>query len=284
MKASELMDLIKPYQDHDDISFEQMKLIFGEESKFDIRKFYKKINVLDHGFVELIDGPAEDPRLKIVNAARVSFAKESKELSEKDEKLVNFLFDSGHFSTFRHSYFTFRIKAPLFVVYHQWWKYQIGSEWINSEEDLMGFKSAEVKLPSTDWNQMSFRYVEVEPVFYIPNEIRKQSSQNKQGSFGKLEFIKNGENSIKYYEESCMLLYDRYKYLVDSGAAKEQCRGLLPPCIYSECIWTASLQTLLFFLSQRLKEDSQFEIRQYALALVSILKPLLEPLTIVKAS
>src|SRR5580698_2905750 len=83
--------------------------------KFDVTKMFRKIDVLDHGHVELFDAMILDPRLKVANAARVSYKKESKEYSEKDAKLVKFLFDHGHFSTYRHSYFSFRIKAPLFV-------------------------------------------------------------------------------------------------------------------------------------------------------------------------
>ena len=103
--------------------------------EFNISDYFKKIEVLDHGSVELIDGMVSDPRIKIVNAARVSFNKEVQELSEKDAKLIEFLFKNEHFSTFRHSYFSFRIVAPL-TVFRQWWKYQIGSEWIENEGNI----------------------------------------------------------------------------------------------------------------------------------------------------
>ena len=73
-----------------------------ENNQFNIKDYFKSIPVLDKGYVELIDGMVTDPRLKIVNAARVSFNKESKELSDKDVKLINFLKEHGHLSTFRH--------------------------------------------------------------------------------------------------------------------------------------------------------------------------------------
>src|SRR5262245_44326874 len=91
-----------------------------------------KVPVLDKGYLELIDWMGTGPRLKIVNSARVSFLKESRTFSEKDAGLVNFLYQHGHFSTFRHSYFSFRIKAPL-LVFRQWWKYQIGCDWVENE-------------------------------------------------------------------------------------------------------------------------------------------------------
>src|SRR5258706_256991 len=78
--------------------------------------------------------------------------------------------------------------------------------------------------------------------------------------------LSNGEDPVSYFEQSCQLMYDRYQYMITSGAAKEQSRALLPQNIYSECMWTCSLQCIMYFLHQRLKSDAQFEIRQYALA------------------
>lgn len=235
---------------------------------FDVTKYFNYKPVLDLGYVELIDGMVTNPMLKVVNAARVSFLKESKELSDKDEKLIKYLIDHEHFSTLRHSYFTFRIKAPL-AVYRQWWKYQIGSDWLESEN------VGSIEIPDTSWNEASFRYVDVEPQFYIPDSIRIQSKDNKQGSSGKLEILNNGEDPILYFKSACQHQYERYRMMVDSGGAKEQARLLLPQNIYSECIWTCSLQTILYFLHQRLKEDAQYEIRQYAQAVKQIIEPLL---------
>lgn len=99
---------------------------------FDIKEHFRKEDVLDHGKVELIDGMVSHPVLKVVNSARVSFNKEASSLEEKDIKLVKYLIEHEHFSTLRHSYFSFRVKAPL-AVFRQWWKYQIGSQWIENE-------------------------------------------------------------------------------------------------------------------------------------------------------
>ena len=242
-------------------------------SNFDIKQFFAKIQVLDKGHIEFFDGMVQDPRLKIVNAARVSFSKEVSDLTEKDIKLIDFLYKHEHFSTFRHSFFSFRVKAPL-LVFRQWWKYQISSEWIENEN------IGTIEIPETNWNESSGRYVEFKPEFYIPQEIRIQSKNNKQGSEGRLTNLQNGEDPVKFFEDSCNVLYDRYSYMVKSGAAKEQARCLLPQNIYSECVWTCSLQCLLYFLHQRLKTDAQFEIREYARATLTLIKPLLAPLDI----
>lgn len=238
---------------------------------FQISDYFAKISVLDHGSVELIDGMLQNPCLKIVNSARVSFLNEVQELSEKDLKLIKFLYKHEHFSTFRHSYFSFRLVAPI-MVFRQWWKYQIGSDW--SENESLGA----VQMPETNWNEASGRYVEFEPSFYVPSEIRIQSQNNKQGSHGKLEKLSNGADPVEFFRQSCLRQYQDYELLVASGAAKEQCRGLLPQNIYSQCIWTCSLQCLLYFLHQRLKSDAQMEIRLYAQAVWQIVKPMLEPL------
>jgi len=243
-------------------------------SNFNVADYFGTRKVLDKGHIELIDGMVCDPKLKIVNAARVSFNKQVSELTEKDIKLITFLHTHEHYSTFRHSYFSFRIKAPL-LVFKQFWKYQIGCDWIENEN------VGTIEMPETNYNEMSGRYVQFQPEFYIPEEIRIQSKNNKQGSEGKLLSLPDGEDPVVYFEQSCNLLYERYKYMTDAGAAKEQARALLPVNIYSECIWTCSLQCLLYVLHQRLKSDAQFEIRQYALALLSLVSPILEPLKIV---
>ncbi len=243
------------------------------KQEFDIKKFFKSLPILDKGSIELFDGMVQDPRLKIVNAARVSFNKESFELSEKDIKLINFLFKHEHYSTFRHSYFSFRVKAPL-STFRQWWKYQIGCDWVENEN------VGTIELPGTNFNETSGRYVEFEPEFYIPHEIRMQSKNNKQGSFGKLEFLENGEDPVKFFEQSCLKQYQDYLYMVKSGAAKEQCRYLLPQNIYTECVWTASLQCIIYVLHQRLKDDAQYEIREFAKGLYQLIKPILEPVAL----
>lgn len=235
---------------------------------FEMKNLLRKQDVLDKGYIELIDGMVTHPMLKIVNSARVSFLKESKDLTDKDQKLIKFLIEHEHFSTLRHSYFSFRIKAPICVM-RQWWKYQVGSQWIENEN------VGSIEILDTSWNEASGRYVEFKPEFYIPKEIRVQSKNNKQGSFGKLNALLSGVDPVNFFKNVCEFQYENYLRLVESGAAKEQARMILPQNIYTECIWTCSLQTILFFLHQRLKEDAQWEIRQYASALKELMQPLI---------
>lgn len=232
---------------------------------FDITKLFKKISVLDHGHVELIDGTVIEPKLKIVNAARVSFSKESKEYSPKDAKLVKFLFDHGHFSTYRHSYFSFRIKAPLFV-FRQLWKYQVGSEW-EAEEEI----GHSIVIPNTSWNEQSFRYVEPPVEFYVPTIVRGQSASNKQGSSSEEIQSIEGQSPQQLITQATTSAFETYNKLIAGGVAKEIARSILPPNIYSECIWTCSLQTLIHVFQQRLKNDAQFETREFAWATYELL-------------
>src|SRR5690242_11461812 len=106
------------------------------------------LNVLDHGYVRLVDVMGTD--LSVVNAARASFAKESKEFSQSDARLVSFLAKNGHMSPFRHAFATFEIKAPFMVV-RQHWKYVVGSDHTMDA-----------------WNESSRRYVTEDVEFYIP--------------------------------------------------------------------------------------------------------------------
>jgi thymidylate synthase (FAD) len=161
-------------------------------------------------------------------------------------------------------------------VFRQWWKYQIANSW-QENENIGSIQSYE-----TNWNEMSGRYVEFEPDFYIPEEIRIQSKNNKQGSSGRLVCLTGGQDPVEFFRQTCQNTYEAYKYMVSSGAAKEQCRALLPQNIYSECIWTVSMQGLLYFLHQRLKSDAQWEIRQFALAVADLMMPMLEPIKIIE--
>lgn len=238
-------------------------------SKFNMEQYLNGMPVLDHGCVELIDGMLMDPLLKIVKSARVSFLGDTTELEDKDLKLIRYLKEHEHFSTFRHSYFTFRVKAPL-MVFRQWWKYQVGSSWEERDEPETGA----IAIPETNWNEQSFRYTVSDCEFYIPTEIRKQSKNNKQGSEGKLELI-DGQDPVEMFRASCFRQFADYEKMVEAGAAKEQIRMLLPQNIYSSCYWTCSLQTIIFFLHQRLKDDAQWEIRQFALAVHDLIKPVL---------
>lgn len=209
-----------------------------------------EIKVLDHGYVRLTDTLGTD--LSIVNAARVSFDKESSEFSERDAKLLTFLVKEGHTSPFRHAALTFEVYAPLFVA-RQWWKYAVASTHIDDQNG---------------WNESSRRYITENEVFYepAPNQWRSAPENSKQGSGAVLEESIGEEWSerLEYMNSTALAMYDR---ALDAGIAPEQARLFLPAYgMYVRWRWTVSLEGVLHFLDQRLGHDAQVEIQEYARA------------------
>lgn len=212
--------------------------------------------VLDHGYVRLVDHMGSD--LTVVNAARVSYAKESKELNDRDIRLIKYLAREGHTSPFRHAILQFEIYAPLMVA-RQWWKYIVGSAHQEGTGDSL-----------EAWNESSRRYITEEPVFYVPKEWRSKPENSKQGS-GDLVELKIGEKHtkelIEYIEEGIK----KYEQALEDGICAEQARLFLPAYgMYVRWYWTASLQSVAHFLDQRLAHDAQKEIQQYAKAILKL--------------
>ncbi|MBX4152441.1 FAD-dependent thymidylate synthase [Paenibacillus lautus] len=214
----------------------------------------KKIDVLDKGYVRLVDVMGTD--LSPVNAARVSYAKESKEFTEKDEKLLKFLAREGHTSPFRHAFMQFEVYAPLMVA-RQWWKYVVGSDHTMDS-----------------WNESSRRYITEEPEFYVPqaDEWRSTPDNSKQGS-GEPISIVHGTGFTDYLMASIEEAERAYKIALDAGICAEQARLFLPAYgMYVRWYWSTSLQGVCHFLSQRLEHDAQKEIQDYAKAVLELAK------------
>ena len=151
--------------------------------------------------VNLIDVMGTD--LSVVNAARVSFAKVSNELSDKDEKLIKYLAKHNHWSPFGHASLQFRIKAPIFVA-RQLVKHQVGLV----------------------WNEVSRRYVDDEPEFYIPSEWRLKADDKKQGS---------SDETIEYNLGSTLeFIKTTYQNMLKANIAPEMARMILPQNLYTE--------------------------------------------------
>jgi thymidylate synthase (FAD) len=204
------------------------------------------IEVLDSGYVRLIDVMGSD--LSVVNAARASFAKESAEMSPADERLINFLVRENHMSPFRHAFMTFEFKAPLMVA-RQHWKYIVGSD-----HTMDG------------WNESSRRYITSDPEFYVPDIWRSAPENKKQGSGDPVSdetATQLTADLIRYYSEGISL----YEEAMKNNVAAEQARLFLPAYgMYVNYRWSCSLQSVMLFLNQRLAEDSQVEIQEYAKA------------------
>lgn len=237
------------------------------------------------GFVALVDRMREDPALKVVNSARISYAKHKQAFDEKDGKLCEFLWRHGHTSPYRHSFFTFHWKAPLFV-FRQAFKYQVGSGWRTYEVDgeTVSLEVFDVMFDTDkgcSWNEVSGRYVRWRPEFYVPRRMRANPPHgNKQASVELPEdFDHEGERQAML--EECRQAFARYEARIGRGVAKEIARMALPQNLYSQAYWTVSLQGVLHFLDQRLQPDAQFEIRRYAEAIHSLLREDLERLGVV---
>lgn len=218
------------------------------------------INVLDGGSVALVEStPNAD--LLCVNAARVSFAKKAKTLQPKDVALINYLVKHRHDSPFRHAHVTFRIKAPEFVM-RQWYKHVVG---ISYSEGGSGMREVDHA-----WNEVSGRYIEYGDEFYHPASFRRQSSDNKQATVD--EPVAAETEARELYAESVRAAHDSYKKMLSLGVGREIARTVLPLSLYTEVIWTASLQAALNFVALRSHPNSQQEIQEYAGAVRDLLR------------
>lgn len=209
-----------------------------------------EIKVLDHGYVRLVDTLGDD--LSVVNAARVSYDKESTEFTSRDEKLISFLVREGHTSPFRHAALTFEVYAPLFVA-RQWWKYAVASTHVDDQNG---------------WNESSRRYITEEEQFYVPSASswRSKPENSKQGSGEPIHFSVGA-----YYTNKLNNLIkegtDLYHEAMNDNVAPEIARLFLPAySMYVRWRWTVSLQGVMTFLDQRLEHDAQVEIQEYAKA------------------
>ncbi|MFP4975267.1 FAD-dependent thymidylate synthase [Paenibacillus sp. CN-4] len=216
-----------------------------------------KINVLDKGYVRLVDHMGGD--LSVVNSARVSYAKESKELTPGDVKLIQFLARESHMSPFRHATVQFEVYAPLMVA-RQHWKYVVGSDHTMDA-----------------WNEASRRYITIDVENYVPNPVdwRSKPANSKQGSGDPVDEEIGREATARLLRQIEQGLQD-YEWALENDIAPEQARLLIPSAygMYTAYYWTASLQSVCHFLNQRLAHDSQYEIQQYAKAVYELITPL----------
>lgn len=179
--------------------------------------------------------------LLVVNAARVSFSKESYDLSEKDEKLINYLAKHNHISPFFHPQIRFRIKMPIFLA-REWYRHQIGFA----------------------RNEVSRRYVDDIPECWIPRseDLRERDAKVKQGS--KDSIIQNADEIHDIIEKHTQSSVNMYTYLLGQGIAPEVARCVLPQSMMTEFIETGSLAAYARLFKLRSDPSAQKEIRMYA--------------------
>lgn len=223
----------------------------------------QRVPVLNSGHVDLIDHMGND--LMVVNAARVSFNKESdwdgdrhwsgridnKRLSERDIKLISYLAKHKHWTPFAHPQITLRIKAPIFVR-TQLFKHKVGMV----------------------ENEVSRRYVTDTPDFYIPTWRSAPTDGAKQGSS---DFITDSSIEINLNSQYNSILKEAlitYENLLEQGVAPEQARAVLPQGTYTEWWWTGSLAAYARIYAQRIDAHAQWEVRQYAKAIGDCISPI----------
>ena len=197
------------------------------------------MNSKEFGFVRLDDCMADD--ISVVNAARVSFAKTQQEMDASAVGLINFLMRERHGTPFEHNAFRFHIKCPVFVA-REWFRHRIGS-----------------------FNEFSTRYSEVSDDFFIPRKDEVRSQVGKPGSY--TFRVIDGEiaaNTVDMIDEANNNAYASYKKLLEMGVAKELARTVLPVSMYTQFYWTVNARSLMNFLSLRLAESAQLDIRNYA--------------------
>ena len=195
--------------------------------------------------VDLIDSMGSD--LTVVNAARVSFDKHHKTFTDGDEKLIKYLAEHGHWTPFGHPQLQFRISAPVFVA-RQLVKHQVGLV----------------------WNEVSRRYVDSQPTFYLAENWRRKAENKKQGSSDD-EVILNTriKDDIIYIQEKAAQLYTE---LLSKGVAPEQARMLLPQSMYTEWYWTGSLFAFARICKLRISDDAQKETKEIAEKISKLIK------------
>lgn len=222
--------------------------------------------------------------LMVVNAARVSFNKESEwdevkvdgwdedafggmpytyttsMLKEADKKLIKYLATHGHWTPFSHPMITVRVKAPIFVA-RQLFKHKVGM---------------------TE-NEVSRRYVDDEPEFYWPSEWRGRPTNGaKQGSSEETVKTIKFYGVVETWDDNISSLYGAhldaahalYDSMIRGGVAPEQARMILPQSMYTEWIWTGSLASFARIYKLRSDPHAQMETQEIAKMIDSIVRPL----------
>ena len=197
--------------------------------------------------VEYIDHMGSD--VNIVNAARVSFAKEVKEFNlDTDGRLLNYLAKHNHWSPFAHTCISVRCKVPLFIA-RQLVKHQVGG----------------------NWNEESRRYINSEPEFWVPTVWHEKPVSAKQGSAGVHLNSESITNAVWVHTDECLKLYTR---LLKDNVAPEEARMVLPLNTMTNFIWTGSMLFFRRVIEQREDAHAQLAAQEFAAKLKEVVKPI----------
>lgn len=238
--------------------------------------------VLDHGYVTLIETWGSDER--VIESARMSTSGAFKGWGPKpcsndecqngleprggamqdcltckgkgelagDEKLLATLYNNHHMTPFEMAGLTFEVQAPIFV-FREWHRHRTQS-----------------------YNEMSGRYIELPELCYAPSDERiahgKQSKTNRQGSqeFGEDETMVRPTVRTAF-AEVYRIAWAHYQEMLQLGVARELASRVLPVSQYSRMRASADLRNWLGFLTLRMDQTAQWEIRQYANAVADMI-------------
>ena len=219
---------------------------------------YKPIEVLDHGFIRVIDYMGDDT--SIVQSARVSYGKGTKQISN-DKGLIKYLMRHRHSTPFEMCEIKFHIKLPIFIA-RQWIRHR-----------------------TANVNEYSARYSILDKEFYIPSpeNLAAQSATNNQGR-GDALTTEEASNVIDILRRDAEQTYSNYETLLNenssgetiddnkAGIARELARMNLTLNTYTQWYWKIDLNNLLHFLALRADGHAQYEIRVYADAMLDIVR------------
>jgi len=219
---------------------------------------YQPFNVLDHGFIRVMDYMGDDSA--IVQSARVSYGKGTKKIS-KDSGLIKYLMRHRHSTPFEMCEIKYHIKLPIFVA-RQWIRHR-----------------------TANVNEYSARYSILDKEFYLPSKenLAAQSTANRQGR-GDLINGKQADNILNILKKDAEQTYSNYELMLNEkydgtkisesnkGLARELARMNLTLSTYTQWYWKTDLLNLLNFLSLRADNHAQYEIRAYADVMIDSLK------------
>ncbi len=218
--------------------------------------YKKSIEVYGDGIgkVEYVQHLGTDETL--VSAARISFASQSKGLSDKDKKLIRYLLKNQHVSVLEHNFLTCKWTVPIYVARQ------------HMRHRTFSFCSI---------NEVSRRYTSEDIKFYCPDKFRTQHKLDKQAS-NEDELINpvvwdnnDCDISSEIYKKHCHNSLCLYEQMIEEGVCREQARGVLPQSMYTQYWMTANLNNLLKFLDLRLDSHAQWEIKKVAEAMQEIM-------------
>lgn len=223
--------------------------VMGGAARWDVK-------LHEHGLVGLVDVmPRLVPEGKtadsaIVQAARVSYGAGTKQVNE-DRGLIRYLARHRHTTPFEMIEFKFHCVMPIFVA-RQWIRHR-----------------------TANVNEYSARYSVVSDRFYHPSidNVRRQSASNRQGSDEAPMDAATAQQFLDFLDR-IEVEYATYEKLLDKGVTRELARIGLPINVYTEWYWKCDLHNTLRFLSLRMDEHAQQEIRDYAVAMFALIQPI----------